>query len=143
MSEQNYSSHRRLVPMYHFATFGAIAINAIWSLIRLVRFPSLDAMVALLLGLGLIGLFLYARLFALTAQDRLIRLEMQLHMAKLLPEALRARIDEFSEPQLIALRFASDAELPELSQQVLDEKISDREEIKKRIKHWKADNFRV
>jgi hypothetical protein len=86
---------------------------------------------------------LYARMFALTVQDRVIRLEMRLRLEKLLPADLKSRILEFSVGQLIALRFASDAELPDLARRVLDEKVKDKKSIKQMIKTWKPDYLRA
>ena len=86
---------------------------------------------------------LYARMFALTVQDRVIRLEMQLRLQKLLPADLQQRIPEFAVAQLIALRFASDRELPDLARKVLDEKLRDRKAIKKLVKEWQPDLLRA
>ena len=80
---------------------------------------------------------------ALVVQDRVIRLEERLRMARLLPDDLRPRIDEFTVSQLAALRFASDAELHDLARRVLVEKIERRDEIKRAIKNWRADWHRV
>jgi len=86
---------------------------------------------------------LMARRYATKLQDRIIRLEMRLRLAQVLPDDLKARILEFTVGQLIALRFASDAELPDLARKVLTEKIEKRSEIKKLIKNWQADWHRV
>jgi hypothetical protein len=68
---------------------------------------------------------------------------MSLRLASVLPPDLRARIASLRPGQLVALRFASDAELPGLVRQVLDENLADRREIKKRIREWQADHLRV
>jgi hypothetical protein len=94
---------------------------------------------------GLAGAFgaVMARRYAVKVQDRVIRLEMKLRMREVLPDDLKARINEFALNQLISLRFAPDAELPELARKVLNEKIEKRSEIKKLIKNWQADWHRV
>ncbi|MGD1146787.1 MAG: DUF6526 family protein [Thermoanaerobaculaceae bacterium] len=140
---QGFESHVRYVPLYHFVLFGILIINLGWSVARLIGHPSIDAIVALLVAFGLLILFLYARQFAVTVQDRVIRLEMQLRLAKLLPADLVPRIGELSVGQLIALRFAGDAELPGLTRKVLDEKITDRTAIKKLVRNWQPDLLRA
>jgi len=140
---QTFANHARLVPGYHFVTFGLLAINLIWSIRNIIKVPSWNTAVMLGLAVGLVLLFFYARLFALAAQDRLIRLEERLRMATLLPADLKPRIGDFTTPQLIALRFASDAELPALAKRVLDEGLTDRKAIKRLIKEWRADYCRV
>jgi hypothetical protein len=76
-------------------------------------------------------------------QNRLIRLEMRLRLAGLLPADLQSRIGEFTLDQLISMRFASDAELPALARKVLDDKMSDRKAIKQMVKDWQADWLRA
>jgi len=69
-------------------------------------------------------------------------MEERLRLATLVPDNLRARIPELTEGQLIALRFASDAEAPALAQRALNDKMS-KDEIKKAIVGWRPDQFRV
>jgi hypothetical protein len=140
---QTFENHTRYVPLYHFVLFGILMINLVWSVVRIVRHPSVDAAVALLIAFSLLILFFYARQFALTMQDRLIRLEMRLRLVKVLPADLAQRISELTVSQLIGLRFASNEELPELVRKVLAEGISDRTAIKRMVRTWQGDYLRV
>jgi hypothetical protein len=143
MESQSLTNHARLVPGFHYGVVGALSLNFLWSLVRLYRVPGLDATMGVITAAGLLGLLFYARMFPLRAQDRIIRLEMSLRLASVLPADLRARAASLRPGQLVALRFASDAELPGLVRQVLDENLTDRREIKRRIREWQADHFRV
>ena len=100
-------------------------------------------MLSVLVAAALVALAFVARIFALTVQDRIIRLEMQLRLARLLPADLQSRIGEFTVAQLVSLRFAGDDELPALARQVLEEKLEDRKAIKRRIKNWQGDFLRA
>ncbi len=82
------------------------------------------------------------RMYALRVQDRVIRLEERLRLASLLSEPLRSRIPELTVGQLVALRFASDAEVPKLAERALSEKLSPAD-IKKAIQVWRPDYLRV
>ena len=140
---QSFENHARFVPPYHFITSGIFFINFLWSGYRLVRTPSAEAAVSLLLAVGLLLLFVYVRTFPLVVQNRVIRLEEQLRMRGLLPADLQARIGEFTPAQLVALRFASDEELPQLCRIVLADKVADQKAIKKMIKKWRPDHLRA
>lgn len=139
---QSFDNHTKIVPMY-LTVLGIFALNIIWSLYRLVRVPSIDTLLALLMAVAFVLLGLYARRFALTVQDRVIRLEMQLRLRSLLPPDLQRRIPELTRRQLIALRFASDEELPDLCRTVLRDNITQGKAIKKMIKSWNADHMRA
>ncbi|NNG15815.1 MAG: hypothetical protein HKM89_04980 [Gemmatimonadales bacterium] len=140
---QTFATHARLVPGYHFITFGLLVINLGWSIYRLVKVPGWDTAVTLGVAIALGFLFFYARSFPLAVQDRLIRLEERLRMATLLPADLKPRIGDFTPAQLIALRFASDNELPTLARRVLDQGLTDRATIKRLITEWRADHVRA
>ncbi len=140
---QSFQNHTRIVPAFHYVALPIFTLNLMWSLYRLGRGVTVDSAMSVLLAAGLILLAFSARVFALTVQDRVIRVEMRLRLAQLLPDDLRGRVDEFTVGQLVSLRFASDAELPVLARQVLDERLDDRKEIKKRIQSWKQDFLRA
>lgn len=148
MPEQTYANHQKFVPGFHFVTVGILAVNFLWTLYRLFRpwspdLPLADRLMSVLLALGLGGLAWYARIFALTVQDRVIRNEMHARLAAILPPDLRPRIGELRRGQLVALRFAGDEELPELTRQVLDGKLKKGDEIKQAVRSWRADHLRA
>jgi hypothetical protein len=120
-----------------------LLFNFIWRIVQVFKHFSFATVVTCLTGLALVVLAFYARVFALTVQDRVIRLEMRLRLQELLPGDLRARILEFTPSQLVGLRFASDAELPDLARKVLNDKILDRGPIKKMVKDWQPDYLRA
>ena len=118
-------------------------INFVWRLVQLKDGITFASIMNVLLATAFVILVFYARVFSLTVQDRVIRLEMRLRLERALSPDLRSRIAEFTVPQMVSLRFASDQELPLLAQQVLDEKLNDRKTIKRRIKDWQADFLRA
>jgi hypothetical protein len=144
MAEQNLANHVRFVPLFHFFAMPVFALNLGWSFYRLKNLGfSFAGIFGVLFAAALVVLLLHARLFALAVQDRVIRLEERLRFARLLPADLQPRIGEFTSGQLVALRFASDAELAALARKVLDEKLTERKAIKQLIKTWKPDYSRA
>lgn len=140
---QTYANHAKFRPGFHFVASPIMFVALIWAVVLLVKDPSQDHIVLVLLTVGAtMGLF-WARLFALGVQDRLIRLEERLRMERILPEDLRGRIGEFTTEQLIGLRFASDGELPELARRVLNEGIAGRKAVKILVRDWRADHQRI
>lgn len=140
---QSYANHARWHPPFHFFLAPGALVLLILTIVNVVgHHRRLDAWILLLMGvLFFVAVFLI-RTNPLRAQDRLIRLEERLRFQALLPAALSARCGELTESQLIALRFASDAELAALVERVLAEKTPPKD-IKKAIVTWRADTFRV
>jgi hypothetical protein len=144
MSEQNFANHAKTVPAFHFFVLPVLFLNIGWSIYRWKTLLwSIDGGIWVLTSVAILVGFLCVRMFALSVQDRVIRLEERLRCERLLPQDLQARIVEFEPGQLISLRFASDAEFPALARKVLDEKITDRKTIKQQIKNWRADYLRA
>jgi cell division protein FtsL len=144
MAEQNFSNHVRWVPGFHLFVMPVMALNFGWSIYRWkVAGFSLDAFINVLTAAALIMLMLYARMFALKVQDRVIRLEERMRLEKLLPADLKPRIEEFTSGQLVAMRFACDAELPALARKVLAENIKGGKAIKQMVQTWRADYLRA
>lgn len=144
MAEQNFANHTKLVPTFHLFVLPVLVLNLVQSMYRFVHLGiKWDGFVGVLTALALLLLAFHARLFALRVQDRVIRLEEQQRLGRLLPEDLRPRIAEFMPSQLIALRFACDEELPALARKVLNDKVMDSKTIKQSVKHWRADYLRA
>jgi|SRR5580698_3619829 hypothetical protein len=143
LMEQNYKNHVRYVPVFHFFVLPVLAANFVWSVHFVRQDFSATTVIGSLTALALVLGALFGRMFALTVQNRVIRLEMRLRMMELLPADLKARFGEFRPGQLVALRFASDAELPGLARKVLDEKLVDQKAIKLLIRDWQGDFLRA
>lgn len=143
MTEQNYANHARIYPLFHYFAAPVLILNLLYTMWRAIRQPSIDTIWAIVLAAGLVGIATAARLMALTVQDRVIRLEMRLRLDQVLPPDLQRRIGELTSNQLIGLRFASDAELPQLVQRVLDGSLKTTKEIKQAVQIWQGDYLRA
>jgi len=139
---QSRENHVRFHPTFHFFFAPALFLLFLLSLYSLIRSPGLPPFVQLLtvLVLGTAGVL--ARTNALKVQDRVIRLEEQLRLSALLGEDYASTISALSERQLIALRFASDEEIPALARRAAKEKL-DGKAIKAAIRNWRPDYWRV
>ena len=145
MSEpQNFKNHGRVVPIYHVGVFFPFAANFFWAIYRMWHAGvNGESIIGLIMAIALVLLFVSVRGQILTVQDRVIRLEMQLRLARVLPADLQAQISRLEVKQLVALRFASDAELPALVRDVLAGKLGTQKEIKMQVKDWQADYQRA
>jgi hypothetical protein len=139
---QSFANHTRFDPPFHFFLLPLGLVAIILSVIRIIHRPTLASTLLLILAIGFVMIAAKTRGYSLRVQDRVIRLEERLRLAMLMPEAGRARIGELTESQLIALRFASDDELPGLAMRALNEGLTSKQ-IKKSIESWRGDYFRV
>ena len=145
MSAQSYAHHTRWDPPFHFFVLPVFSIAVIIAIVHFClhihHHPIHGALLVLLSLAALVAVF-KIRLNALKVQDRVIRLEERLRLAGILPDSLRAHIPELTESQLIALRFASNPELPHLARRAVREKLTSKQ-IKEAIVSWRADNDRI
>lgn len=142
---QSFQHHTRLFPPFHFVLMPILVFNLIFSIYTTAHlYPAHRYLFYwwIVMSIALILLAVLSRVQALKAQDRIIRLEERLRLASLLPANELPHIQEFTTAQLIALRFASDAELPALAHRALTQNL-DRKAIKQAIVTWRADDLRI
>jgi hypothetical protein len=139
---QTFANHTRLDPPFHFfivPVFFITFLLTIWNLIKNFGFESAWMVVV---AVAAVVAVLKIRNYSLKAQDRIIRLEERLRLAALLPESSRGKIPMLSASQLIALRFASDDEVPALVEKTVSGNLKGAE-IKKAIVNWRPDYWRI
>lgn len=143
MKEQNFSNHVAWFPLFHFVVAPFLLVYAIRAVWTFVQDVSADNAWAAALAVALVLLGLASRLMALKVQDRVIRLEMRLRLASVLPEDLRRHILALTPAQLVGLRFASDGELADLVRKVVSGELAEQKAIKKAVRTWQADRLRA
>lgn len=144
MQEQKYANHRRFVPLYHFVTFFALVLTIIGGCVNLANALGDHSRLynaSLILGLSVVvfSIYIYARLFALRAQDRAIRAEENFRHFVLTGKPLDPKL---ALRQIIGLRFASDAEFPALAARALAENLTE-DQVKREVRQWRADHDRA
>jgi hypothetical protein len=140
---QTFQNHVRFDPLFHGFVMPVFLINLIVSIVHFVRDMSFDTAWMIVVAVAFLVGFLKTRVYPLKAQDRVIRLEERMRMDSVLPEPLRTRSGVLTESQMIALRFAPDAELPGLVEKTLAGAFPKPADIKKAVVIWRPDHFRV
>ena len=140
---QNYQNHRRINVLHHLILAPLLVFHLIYTIVRLFQEPGLDRAESVLPALVLLAILIVARLYALKLQDRLIRLEEQVRYARILPKDLAFQAENLPLNQILALRFAADAELPALITRALRGETQKPDEIKRSVINWRADELRV
>ena len=140
---QNYGNHVRWFPLFHFVLVPLLTLNFLYQAFRLYQEPSLDRAVWVVMCLVFVLMISVARLQALKAQDRVIRLEERLRYKELLSPDLNRKAESLRIGQIIALRFASDEELPGLVERTLNGEFAKPKDIKIAVKTWRGDYLRV
>jgi hypothetical protein len=143
MNPQTFANHTRWHPPFHFFIIPVLLINLVWSVVDLVKGPGWANGRWVVVSLALVMLGFLVRLNSLKVQDRLIRLEETLRLQRLLSPALAQQGSSLKPSQLVALRFAPDEELEGLVGAVAAGTLTKPVEIKRAIKNWRADMFRV
>ena len=140
---QIFATHRRWLPAWHFFVIPVLTGNVVANAVNLVRVPSVANAWGVIVALALVTGIVLSRVMSLRAQDRIIRLEERTRLERVLPGDLRGRVGEVTERQLIALRFAPDDELPDLTRRALAGELRTTGDIKRAIRTWRPDHFRV
>lgn len=140
---QSYETHRRFFPLFHFVAVPLVALYTGYSIYVFVHTPSLATAAPVVLGVGIICALLASRLMALSVQNRVIRLEMRLRFERVFDLAAADTFNGLTLRQLIALRFASDGELPALVQRVRANELASSRDVKRAIREWQADFLRA
>lgn len=140
---QSYKNHVRWFPLVHLVITPILFINIIWQIAALSQEKTWERANGLLIAVVLMLISLAARLQALRAQDRVIRLEERLRYPAILSPEQLTRSNGLSISQIIARRFASDDELPGLVERISNGELKTNKEIKLAIQNWRGDYLRV
>ncbi|HEX3645520.1 MAG TPA: DUF6526 family protein [Vicinamibacterales bacterium] len=140
---QSYQKHTRWLPGFHFFVLPVLLANLVNAGRHLWMDPTRHFAWELIVAAALLGVAFFSRAQAITVQDRVIRLEMRLRLRGILPPDLQPSIETLTHRQLVALRFASDAEMTDMVRDVLAGKLSTSKDIKARIKSWQSDSLRA
>jgi hypothetical protein len=140
---QSYKKHTRILPGFHYFVLPVLFLNVLIEIRRLWLDPTAHFAWETVVAAALLGLAFLSRVQALSVQDRVIRLEMRLRLRGILPPDLQPTIGQLTHRQLVALRFASDSELPELIREVVAGKLATPKDIKMRIRDWQSDWLRA
>jgi hypothetical protein len=138
METQTYANHRYRPRLWSTGALAALLAFGLTAWVTITA-PTLLNVALLLLAYAVVVAVYTVRAFALKLQDRIIRLEMRTRLARLGREADLARL---SMRQIVALRFASDAELPGLLQRTAAENLT-ADQIKRGVTSWQADDMRT
>jgi hypothetical protein len=140
---QTYSTHRQFVPLFHFFVLPVLLVNVGVEVARLNKYQTLYHVWAVVAAVAFLAFAFATRGMAVRAQDRIIRLEERQRLSSLLPAEHRDKVNDLTPSQLVALRFASDDEAPDLAQRTMTGEFKTQNEIKKAIRNWRADLHRV
>jgi uncharacterized protein DUF6526 len=145
MKAQNYSNHVRSYAPHHFVFYPVVLLMMVFAIRKIMTVDGDNAIWWFVLALTFMLTFLAfmtRQHYALTLQNRLVRLELRQRYFELTGKSFEPLEEKLGFGRIAALRFASDRELLPLLERALSENLPARE-IKKSIKDWKADHLRV
>jgi hypothetical protein len=140
---QSFQSHTRWFPPFHFVVLPILFANFLYQGYHLFEAPSFYTAWGLLLAFALLGLAALTRQMVISVQDRVIRVEERLRLHRLVAADLQPKIDSLTRGQLIAIRFASDAEVEGLVRDIVAGKYTTQKDIKGAVKNWRPDYLRA
>ena len=140
---QSYANHRRRPPASNIIALLILTGELMHRLFHYVQHQDLETAWDVLVWVAIMTIAVSIRTTGQIIQDRVIRDVMRLRLERLLPVDRHVEIRALSVPQLVALRFASDGELPALVTEVTDGRLTTNDEIKRRISSWQADWLRI
>ena len=140
---QSFEHHAKMVPAYHYWMSLFLLVPTVYFGYLTVTAYSVGALMTFSFAIGVVMAALFARVFPLGVQDRVIRLEERLRMERVLPDDMKGQIESISTDSLIGLRFASDEELVALVRRVIDGELTDRKSIKQAVRTWRPDSQRI
>ena len=144
MQTQNFGNHKRHYPLFHFVASPLLAIYTAYSIYALLNTPSLATAMGVVLAAGVTAALFASRIMVLTVQNRVIRLEMTMRLQQVLGTAAATEaLAKLPLSRLLALRFASDAELPALIPRVVSRELSTSLQVKQAIREWQPDLLRA
>jgi Family of unknown function (DUF6526) len=140
---QTYATHTRYIPAFHFFVLPVLMVNIVVAAMAFIRDPRFATVWAIVVAIALFLGILYLRFMPVKAQDRIIRLEERTRLERLVPADLRGRVGELTAAQLVAIRFAPDDEVADLTRRALNGELKTQKDIKLAIRNWRADYLRV
>ena len=140
---QNLGNHPRWFPLFHFFALPVTLFYSLYQIAVAVRDPTKASILYAVFTFAVACAVLGSRVMAVAVQDRVIRLEETLRMQRVLPASMHGDIAKVTREQFVALRFASDNELPELVRRVVAGELPSQKSIKVAIKNWRGDFLRA
>lgn len=143
--KQNYSHHKRYYAPHHFIFLPLISIMMLTGTIYACKDQVHTLEWALFTVLSFCILYVAIMLrqhYALGNQNRIVRLEFRLRHYETYGKSSQEVEKQLSFSQIAALRFADNTEFCELLEKAINNHMS-ADEIKKSIRNWQADEWRV